>query len=65
MDGAMSLLKLKPYLDAEAIVVAHLPGKGKYQGMLGALRVKTAQGQVFSIGTGFSDAQRAIPARDR
>ncbi|HDY91898.1 MAG TPA: DNA ligase, partial [Pseudoalteromonas sp.] len=56
-----SLLKLKPYLDAEAIVVAHLPGKGKYQGMLGALRVKTAQGQVFSIGTGFSDAQRAAP----
>lgn len=56
-----SLLKLKPYLDAEAIVVAHLPGKGKYQGMLGALRVKTVQGQVFSIGTGFSDAQRAAP----
>lgn len=53
-----SLLKLKPYLDAEAVVIAHLPGKGKYTGMLGALRVKTPQGQVFSIGTGFSDAQR-------
>ncbi|MBH0034316.1 DNA ligase [Pseudoalteromonas sp. NZS71_1] len=56
-----ALLKLKPYLDAEAIVIAHLPGKGKYQGMLGALRVKTAQGQVFSIGTGFNDAERATP----
>lgn len=56
-----ALLKLKPYLDAEAVVIAHLPGKGKYQGMLGALRVKTAQGQVFSIGTGFNDAQRSIP----
>ncbi|AQQ02095.1 DNA ligase [Pseudoalteromonas sp. SG45-5] len=56
-----TLLKLKPYLDAEAVVIAHLPGKGKYQGMLGALRVKTAQGQVFSIGTGFSDAERSIP----
>ncbi|MEM5532250.1 DNA ligase [Pseudoalteromonas arctica] len=56
-----ALLKLKPYLDAEAVVIAHLPGKGKYQGMLGALRVKTAQGQVFSIGTGFSDAERSAP----
>lgn len=56
-----ALLKLKPYLDAEAIVIAHLPGKGKYQGMLGAIRVKTEKGKVFSIGTGFSDAQRKTP----
>jgi len=56
-----ALLKLKPYLDAEAVVIAHLPGKGKYQGMLGALRVKTAQEQVFSIGTGFSDEERKNP----
>jgi DNA ligase-1 len=56
-----ALLKLKPYLDAEAIVIAYLPGKGKYQGMVGALRVKTANGQVFSIGTGLSDAERQTP----
>ena len=56
-----ALLKLKPYLDAEAVVIAHLPGKGKYTGMLGALRVKSASGQLFSIGTGFSDAQRQNP----
>lgn len=56
-----ALLKLKPYLDAEAIVIAYLPGKGKYQGMLGSLRVKTPQGQLFSIGTGFSDAERESP----
>jgi len=42
-------------------VIAYLPGKGKYQGMLGALRVKTPQGQLFSIGPGFSDAERESP----
>ncbi|ASM49289.1 DNA ligase (ATP) [Pseudoalteromonas espejiana DSM 9414] len=56
-----TLLKLKPYLDAEALVIEHLPGKGKYTGMLGALKVKTASGQTFKIGTGFSDAQRQTP----
>ena len=55
------LLKLKPLADAEAEVTAHLPGRGKHQGRLGALRLRTAQGVVFDIGTGFSDAQRASP----
>ena len=56
-----TLLKLKPYLDAEAVVIAHLPGKGKYTGMLGALKVKTPHGQIFKIGTGFSNEQRQTP----
>ena len=55
------LLKLKPYQDAEARVIGHLPGKGKYSGMLGALLVETAEGLQFRIGTGFSDADRANP----
>ncbi|HQS57947.1 MAG: DNA ligase [Gallionellales bacterium 35-53-114] len=55
------LLKLKPYDDAEAKIVAHLPGKGKYQGMLGALLVETPEGLQFRIGTGFSAAQRRHP----
>lgn len=54
-----ALLKLKPYFDDEAEVIAHLPGKGKYTGMLGALRVRNQQGIEFSIGTGFTDAERA------
>jgi DNA ligase-1 len=41
--------------------VGHLPGKGKYQGMLGALLVETEQGKRFRIGTGFSDAERRHP----
>ncbi len=55
------LLKLKPHDDAEALVVAHKPGQGKYQGMLGALVVMTPQGRRFRLGTGFSDAQRRHP----
>lgn len=55
------LLKVKPYYDAEAIVIAHIPGKGKYTGMLGSLLVKTAEGLQFRIGSGFSDLQRQTP----
>ena len=56
-----ALLKMKPLYDAEATVVGHLPGKGKYQGMLGALRVRTAAGIEFSLGSGLSDAVRRAP----
>lgn len=55
------LLKLKPQEDAEATVIAHVPGKGKYTGKLGALKVKTAGGITFNIGSGFTDAQRETP----
>jgi len=55
------LLKLKPLSDAEATVVGHIAGKGKYVGMVGALVVKTADGLRFNLGTGLSDAQRKSP----
>ncbi|MEO8298510.1 MAG: DNA ligase [Burkholderiales bacterium] len=55
------LLKFKPLQDAEAEVVAHLPGQGRHAGRLGALRVRTPEGALFNIGTGFSDAQRTTP----
>lgn len=56
-----NVMKLKPYLDAEAKVIGHIPGKGQFAGQLGALRVQTADGRVFSIGTGFSLAERQHP----
>ena len=56
-----TLLKYKPYDDAEARVVAHTAGTGKYAGMLGALIVRRPDGLRFRIGSGFSDAQRAHP----
>ncbi|WP_432239294.1 DNA ligase [Herbaspirillum robiniae] len=55
------LLKFKSMEDAEARVVDYLAGKGKYQGMVGALVVETPQGLRFSIGSGLSDAQRRDP----
>ncbi|WP_111493190.1 DNA ligase [Marinobacter bohaiensis] len=55
------LLKVKKYQDAEADVVGYSPGKGKYEGMLGALVVERSDGRRFKLGTGFSDEQRAHP----
>jgi DNA ligase-1 len=56
-----AMLKLKPLQDAEAVVLAHLPGQGRHAGRLGALRVRDDDGRTFQIGTGLSDAQRAAP----
>ena len=60
------LLKVKMHDDAEAKVVGHVPGKGKYVGQLGALLVEmpSLHGQSakrFKLGTGLSDAQRLNP----
>ena len=55
------LLKYKLHEDAEARVVAHAPGKGKYTGMLGALVVRMPDGRQFRLGTGFTDVQRNDP----
>ncbi|NJD23992.1 MAG: DNA ligase [Betaproteobacteria bacterium] len=55
------LLKLKPWHDAEATVIGHQSGKGKYAGMLGSLRVRTPDGREFALGTGLTDAQRLDP----
>lgn len=55
------LLKLKPYLDREAVVIAHLPGKGRHAGRLGALLVEDAEGRRFRLGTGLSDVERETP----
>jgi DNA ligase-1 len=56
-----ALRKLKPIPDEEGRVIAQVPGKGKYQGRMGALLLQTPQGQRFALGTGFSDALRADP----
>jgi DNA ligase-1 len=60
------LLKVKTHDDAEAKVVGHIPGKGKYADQLGALLVEIpgANGQPakrFKLGTGLTDAQRQNP----
>lgn len=56
-----ALLKYKPEPDADARVVGHLPGTGKYAGVMGALLVETPERVRFRIGSGFSDDQRRKP----
>jgi len=56
-----TLLKVKPYDDAEATVIAHEPGNGKFAGKLGALRVRTDDGREFSIGSGLTETERNSP----
>lgn len=55
------LLKLKPMEDADAVVIGYEPGKGRFAGQTGALRVRDEQGRVFSVGSGLSHAQRISP----
>ena len=55
------LIKLKTHDDAEAQVIGFEPGKGKYEGMVGALLVQTPQGQRFKLGSGLRDALRRHP----
>jgi len=55
------IMKLKRYDDAEAIVIKHIAGKGKFRNLLGAIQVKTTEGIIFNIGTGFTNKERANP----
>ena len=58
---SLTLLKVKTFHDAEARVIGHQPGRGKHKGKLGALLVELQDGTGFSLGTGFSDAERVDP----
>lgn len=55
------LLKFKPADDADARVIAIVPGRGRHQGKMGALLLETAEGLRFKLGTGFDDATRRNP----
>lgn len=57
------LLKLKPVQDADAVVIGHVPGRGRHEGRLGALLLRRDDGLVFQLGTGLTDAQRDLPPR--
>ncbi|MGB0895417.1 MAG: DNA ligase [Parashewanella sp.] len=57
------LMKMKLYSDAEAIVVKHLEGKGKFEGMMGALLVEMPSGKRFKIGSGFTNKDRQHPPK--
>jgi DNA ligase-1 len=56
-----TLIKLKSYSDAEAMVIGYKAGKGKYSGMMGSIIVESAEGLQFLIGSGFTDSERENP----
>jgi DNA ligase-1 len=58
---SFTLLKVKTFHDAEAVVIGHQAGTGRHKGRLGALLVRLADGTDFAIGTGFSDRDREKP----
>ncbi|NBV06251.1 MAG: DNA ligase [Proteobacteria bacterium] len=59
------LLKLKTFEDAEGKVIAHIAGKGKFAGKMGALLIEIENSDQqkirFKIGSGFSVEQRKNP----
>jgi len=55
------LLKYKIFQDAEARVLAHIPGRGQFSGLMGSILVETEDGRQFKIGTGFNHSQRMSP----
>lgn len=55
------LLKVKPFEDAEAVVIGYKPGKGKNTGLMGAIKVRMNNGKKFYIGSGFTQQQRKNP----
>jgi NAD-dependent DNA ligase len=56
-----TLLKVKSFYDSEAIVLRHEPGKGKFQGMCGALFVQMGDGTKFAVGSGLDNNDRMNP----
>ena len=58
-----TLLKVKSFSDMDVVVLGYEKGKGKNVGVIGALNVKDAKGNLFKVGTGFTDAERANPPK--
>ncbi len=57
------ILKVKSFFDMEAVVIAHIEGKGRNRGRLGSLLVELPENKKvrFKIGTGFRDEERVNP----
>ncbi|KAI8621317.1 hypothetical protein BC830DRAFT_277038 [Chytriomyces sp. MP71] len=58
-----TLLKVKSFYDAEAVVIGYEAGKGKNNGVVGSLKCRMACGKEFKVGTGLSDAERSKPPK--
>ncbi|KAF8901777.1 DNA ligase/mRNA capping enzyme [Mucidula mucida] len=58
-----TLLKVKTFYDAEAIVTGHNEGHGRNVGVCGALLCKMESGKAFKVGSGLNDKQRKDPPK--
>jgi len=56
-----SALKVKTFHDAECKVIGYSKGKGKFQGMVGALKCRLSNGTEFKIGSGLTKYTRKHP----
>ncbi|SFV74859.1 DNA ligase (ATP) [hydrothermal vent metagenome] len=56
-------LKVKSFLDTECKVVGYTQGKGKYEGLVGALKCQLPNGILFKIGSGLSKKERQTPPK--
>jgi DNA ligase-1 len=56
-----TLLKVKKFLDAEAIITGYQAGKGRHKGRVGALLARFGNGVEFEVGTGLKDKERDNP----
>ena len=59
-----SLLKVKVFHDAEAKIIGHIKGTGKFTRMLGAYQCEDLKTKVvFKVGSGLTDLQRKNPLK--
>ena len=58
-----TLLKVKPFKDAEGEVIRHNPGKGRHKGVMGSLTIRMPSGVEFDLGTGYTDEERRHPPK--
>ncbi|XP_033114733.1 DNA ligase-like [Anneissia japonica] len=58
-----TLLKIKSFYDAEAIVIGYEKGKGRNTGVVGALCCRMECGTKFSVGSGLNDKERKNPPK--
>lgn len=57
-------IKLKFRKTVDLLCIGIEPGKGKYDGMIGAVILQDTHGRVVSVGSGLNDYLRSMPARD-
>jgi DNA ligase-1 len=58
-----TLLKVKSFYDAEAVIIGTVAGKGRHKGRLGAYECKMPNGKTFSCGSGLLDKDRDRPLK--